>query len=378
MGKTIDLTLQTAWLDLVERAHAATPPAGRPGIVVEKERAGRIYLYHRAYDAAVGKQRDRYLGADKPELRARLAREAADREAHLARARIVRALVAAGLPATRPVIGNLLATLSDAGIFRLRALLIGTHAFPLYGPMLGAALPGALQQTLDIDFAQAPDVSVLMGDALDKPLLEVLREADPTFEPIASIDAKALPWRFHARSGLRVEILASQRGRAHRDGIVPLPALDAGGHVLPFMDFLLRDPVPAVVLHGAGVPVVVPSAARFAVHKLIVSTRRPASARAKAHKDRAQAEVILDLLIRDSEAEITAVWQEAYERGPQWRAALREASRHLHVKAVNTFAAERLPLTGAEKDAVRTERTAAVAKAKASVAARLARTREKN
>lgn len=370
MGNAIDLTLQTLWLDLVERAHAATPPAGQPGIIVEKERGGRTYLYHRAYDAAVGRQRDRYLGADRPELRARLAQQAADRDAHRARARIVRALVAAGLPAARPVIGHLLARLAEAGLFRLRALLVGTHAFPLYGPMLGVALPGALQQTLDIDVAQAPDVPVLMGDTLDAPLLDVLRQADPSFVPIAGLDAKAPPWRFGAQSGLRVEILASQRGRATRHGVVRLPALEAGGQVLPFMDFLLRDPVPAVVLHGAGVPVMIPGAARFAIHKLIISTRRPASALAKARKDRAQAEAILDVLVRDAEAETTAIWQEAYARGPQWRAALREAGRHLTVKPVNAFAAGLLAPADAAKATVPPRRKAAVTTAKPIRAAR--------
>jgi len=340
MGNKIDLTLQTAWLDLVERAHAATPPAGQSGIVIERQRRGRTYLYHRAYDAATKRQRDRYLGADTPELRARLAREEADRTAREGRRQVVRALLAAGLPAPRPAIGKVLEALAAAGVFRLRTTLVGTHAFPLYGPMLGVTMSGTLQHTLDIDFAQSPDVSLLVEDAIDQPLLEILRGVDASFSPVDGLEAGQWPWRFVATSGVRVELLASHRGTRHEEGIVSLPALRAGAQALPFMDFLLRDSVPAVVLHGSGVPVLVPSAARFAIHKLIVSTRRPSFALVKATKDRAQAMVILEVLIREADADVTMIWQEAVGRGPAWREALDQAERALPDGPVREFAAD--------------------------------------
>ncbi|WP_204320311.1 GSU2403 family nucleotidyltransferase fold protein, partial [Proteus vulgaris] len=60
---------------------------------------------------------------------------------------------------------------------------------------------------------------------------------------------------------------------------------------LRFMDYLLRAPVRSVVLHGAGVAVTVPAPERFAVHKLIVSSRRLTDAigAAKSRKDVMQA-----------------------------------------------------------------------------------------
>ncbi|HYF07227.1 MAG TPA: GSU2403 family nucleotidyltransferase fold protein [Acetobacteraceae bacterium] len=322
MGNALDPMLQTAWLDLVERAHAATPPAGQPGIHIERIRGGRPYLYHRAYDPALGKQRDRYLGPATPELRERIARQEAGQQARRNRVRVVRALVAGGLPAPPAAIGRLLAALAEAGLFRLRATLIGTHAFALYGPILGVRMPGALQATLDVDVAQPPDVSLGVDDTLDAPLLDVLRRVDPGFEPVAGLDGKAWPWRFAAPSGLRLEVLASRRGAGGRGGIVKLPALLAGGQVMDFMDYLLWETVPAVVLHDAGVPVVIPAPARFAVHKLIVAARRTGPDASKARKDLDQAALMLDVLRHERGGELAAAWDEAVARGTAWEEAL--------------------------------------------------------
>ena len=51
-------------------------------------------------------------------------------------------------------------------------------------------------------------------------------------------------------------------------------ARDVADELTTSLDFLIRDPVRTVLLHRSGVPVLVPSPERFAVHKLIVATRR--------------------------------------------------------------------------------------------------------
>ncbi len=341
MGSSFDLMVQTTYLDLVERAHAAAPPAQEPGIYIERERGGRLYIYKRVYDASIGKQRDRYIGAATEALRQRLAQEAAGQQARAGRVQLVRALVAAGMPAPPAPIGRLLAGLAEAGVFRLRASLVGTHAFGLYGPLLGEQLPGALQRTLDVDIAQAPDVSLHIGDSLDRPLLEVLRGIDPGFEAITGLDPSEWPWRFATPAGLRVELLASQRG-PRRSSVAPLPALRAGAHSFPFMDFLIRDPVPAVLLHGAGVPVLIPAPARYAIHKLIVATRRDAAAQAKARKDVQQAETLLRILRRDAAEEVTALLQEARGRGLAWQRALAKGIGRVADDPLRQFLADAL------------------------------------
>ena len=91
-----------------------------------------------------------------------------------------------------------------------------------------------------------------------------------------------------------------------------------------FLDFLIYDAVPAVLLHDGGVLVNVPRPERYALHKLIVSRRRREGV-AKIDKDLAQAEPLLDVLAERRKADLRDAWQEMRERGPKWRKLADEA-----------------------------------------------------
>ncbi|MGO7624212.1 GSU2403 family nucleotidyltransferase fold protein, partial [Rhizobium ruizarguesonis] len=54
-----------------------------------------------------------------------------------------------------------------------------------------------------------------------------------------------------------------------------MPALGgASADPLQFLDFLIREPMRTVLLQKSGVPVNVPEQPRYAVHKLIIATKR--------------------------------------------------------------------------------------------------------
>src|SRR5215467_14278052 len=97
-------------------------------------------------------------------------------------------------------------------------------------------------------------------------------------------------------NGFRVGFLTPNEG-SDSDAPQHLQALGTDAQPLRFLDFLIHDPVPAVLLHGCGVLVRVPSPERYAIHKLIVSRRRHAGA-AKSDKDLQQAEALLGALWR--------------------------------------------------------------------------------
>jgi hypothetical protein len=71
-----------------------------------------------------------------------------------------------------------------------------------------------------------------------------------------------------------------------------------------------------------------PRPARYAVHKLIVSRRRPEGF-GKRDKDLLQAEALLAVLAEKRSHELQLAWQEAYKRGPTWRRLLMEALSRL-------------------------------------------------
>jgi hypothetical protein len=244
-----------------------------------------------------------------------------------------------GLPRPVPEFGNIIAALAKAGVFRLHGVLVGTAAYQTYSAMLGAKLPASIQQTGDVDIAQFEYISVAVGDKTP-PVLEVLREVDKTFQPVPHIHSERNVTSYRTNSGLGVDFLTPNEGP---DTDVPqrLPAFQTDADPLRFLDYLIRDPEPAVVLHDAGVYVLVPVPERYAVHKLIVSRRRRAGA-AKQQKDIQQSSALFDLLAQRRPYELKEVWKEAYKRGKKWRQLLGEglsqlpaATRDLTLKTVD-------------------------------------------
>ena len=68
---------------------------------------------------------------------------------------------------------------------------------------------------------------------------------------------------------------------------------------LPFLKFLIAEPIPAVALHRSGILLQIPRPERYAIHKLIVAQRRSGPVRAKAVKDLAQAYALIGVLVED-------------------------------------------------------------------------------
>lgn len=334
--KTLDPTYQILYSELAQRALDAQFSSDFPvdGRFVRMESGGRRYWYFdRAKDGG-GKAR-RYVGPVDDDAINRRVENFKDIKADIrARRKIVSTLIReAYLPRPEALTGGVIEALAAAGFFRLRGVLIGTAAFQAYGALLGVRLPNAILQTGDADFAQFHSISTAVEDSMP-PVLDVLRQVDATFREIPNLADQRYTTQYATRSGYRVEFLTPNTGSEDYDGRpASMPALGgAAAQPLRFLDFLLHRPVRAVILHGAGVPVLLPAPERFAVHKLIVSTRRRAEGdeTAKSRKDRQQAATLMTALfaLRQGEA-VADAYMEAWDRGPAWRAALRENLRAL-------------------------------------------------
>src|SRR5262252_5191586 len=285
------LLLQTTYAELLDRCnatafHDAFPPDGN--FVSKTVRNKRYWYFQR--QSATGREQ-KYVGPETPQLLEQISQHKQRRDDERERRALVSTLIRAlGLPRPLKEIGEVVAALAQAGVFRLRGVLIGTVAYQVYAPMLGVRLPHTILQTGDVDIAQFQNVSVAVEEQIP-PVLDLLRSVDKTFRPVPHIHKRSAT-SYVAKGGIRVDFLTPNKG----PDTVPkkLPALH-DAEPLRFLDFLIADPGPAVLLHEAGVYVLVPSPQRYAIHKLIVSRRRREGA-AKREKDIEQSTALLAVL----------------------------------------------------------------------------------
>lgn len=324
--KTIDLAYRTMYAELVQRSLDASfeTDFSTAGNFVRVPVKGRDYWY---FEETRPTKTRRYVGpAEDPEIAKRVAAFKEIKSDLKSRRKLVSSLVRdAGLTAPDTFTGEVVEALEKAGLFRLRAVLVGTVAFQTYAGHLGVRLPGASLQTGDVDFAQFHSVSAEVDDSLP-PVIEVLKAIDPTFREVPHRTDAGRTTQFENASRYKVEFLTPNRGSDdHADHASPMPSLGgASAQPLRFLDFLIRDPIRMVLLHRSGVPVLVPSPERYAVHKLIVASRRQ-SAAAKREKDLHQASLLVKALdTTRRQDDLAFVFAEAWNRGDSWRDALRK------------------------------------------------------
>lgn len=328
--KSIDLMYQTMLAELGQRSIDAAwtadfPPEGRFTPVTVKDKR---YWYFDIPDGSGGKSR-LYVGpADDPEITQRVETHQQQKDDLRARRRMVSSLTReGGMVAPDAMSGDIVEALAAGGLFRLRGVLIGTVAFQTYAGILGVRLPSAAIMTGDADIAQDYAISREVEDTLP-PIVGLLQAVDPTFRAIPHRSGSTASSAFQSASGYRVEFLTSNRGSDdYIDHPAKMPALGgASADPLRFLDFLIRDPVRTVLLHKSGVPVTVPAPERYAVHKLIVATRRRESGESaiKRDKDIRQAAILFEALQQTRRAsDLALVYNEAWERGPAWQDGIR-------------------------------------------------------
>jgi hypothetical protein len=305
--KRIPLNIQTLYADLQQQVEMASPDEAT---VVATTVGGIAYLRLQRW---VGASRTiEHLGrGDDPDVLARA--EAARTEmAHRQERRRLVSTLRRLIPAPAPILGKVLDAVSQAGLFRRGAVLVGTAAYQCYAPLLGTILPSATVMTQDADLATA-DLA-LQGDSEGESLLGILHRADKTFAGLPGLDVRVPPARFRNAENFVVDLLTPQRRRTDRNPM-PLRRLAAGAIPLQHLDWLIFEPVPAVVLHGAGIPVVLPQPARFAVHKMILAQKRGAHEAAKSRKDLEQAAALVAALRETAPFALSDAMADASARG---------------------------------------------------------------
>ncbi len=306
MGRLFTLhapSLQTAFSDLKRQAQEQRLLLiGTPGSVTTRIVSGRSFFYRQYYDPQDKKSAD-YLGAvsdAEGEARAAEVREQiAVANALLGTARL---LARAGYVRVDARTDAILAALANNGLFRAGGIVVGSHAYGALLNDLGVRTAGYATEDVDI----ARDRALKLPQA--KSFEQMLADSKLRLHPVPPLDRKKPSTSFKPPGAdrLRVDLLVPTDGGS----VKVLEARDLDGHALalPYLRYLLQEPLETVVLgRSAVIPVNVPRPERLAWHKMLVSELRDRLSDKKP-KDVEQASVLVAVLAEREPGALEDAW----------------------------------------------------------------------
>ena len=291
------LLLQTAFSELKRQASEQSfVLVGTPGSVGTRAVNGRQFLYRQFYDAE-GKKAAQYIGSAE-DRQAALRAEAIGAQIMLTKALVkdARLLTERGYVRTDARTNAIVAVLSNRGLFRAGAVLVGSHA---YGALLNdLGVRAAAFATEDVDIARGDRLELALAEGDD--FATMLADSTVPLSPVPGFDRKTPTTSYKApgKDRLRVDLLVpSTSGEVSTRAV---PELGAHATALPHLRYLLTGAHEAVLLGREGViPVRVPRPEAFAWHKMLVSQLRTATSEKRA-KDILQAAVLFAVLAEDA------------------------------------------------------------------------------
>jgi len=330
-------TLFSEFQEIVFSRAALQRKIKRSSTFVKKKVKGKIYWYQQQYkedqykqtyfgpsnkknDTEVKEKKKRFL-QDKKLIKNLLEQE--KRQAAM--------LHRGGLPSLDRRMAIILTKLSEALLIDQCGLLIGTFAFTAYSGILGSLFDKMTLRTQDID--------IICDDTIGMTIEGVIKASDFFSQPslqcreVPSFSPKKLPSSFITKDGIRIDLLVPLHGKEKKVTVMP-SLLGAGATPLRFLDFLIQEPVRTVLLSPqGGIPILIPSPARYAIHKLIVASYRPISESTKKKKDLHQASQLIQILHEEHPIHLKEAHQEARKRGKKWEKAISQSLKLLPEEA---------------------------------------------
>jgi hypothetical protein len=332
--KPLSESTRLLYSQLLSQCLQGTAPSGRGLSFVAKQINGSKHWY---LQLTVGSRKTQhYVGPDTDSVRQLIQREKAlwtSATPDLAsREQLVAMLVSGGAYSVSSIDARIFELLERVGVFLASGVIVGSHAFSLYGNMLGVRWDSETIRTQDIDVATERHVVIgIENRPVD--LRQALADSELGFVEVPALNRKAPSTKFRIRGEqLSVDILTPMLGRTSTRA-VHIPSLQVFAEPVRFLDYLLADSQPAVVVAKAGVLVNVPAPARFALHKLVISERRVAAFHGKAQKDLAQADQLVRWLAEDRPGDLRLAWKAAQAQPPKFVAQLRAAIGRLPADA---------------------------------------------
>jgi hypothetical protein len=298
---------------------------GTAGSVVERENAGSFRFYARSYYDADGKKREEYVAGPVDGLEAQAAARALRERIREVKALVpsLRMLRREGYNVVDPRTYGTIASLSNHGVFSAGGFLIGSHAYGIMLNKLGVR--GAAYSTEDVDIARA--AALAFEQPPEQGLLGMLLGSGLEFVEVPRLASRSPSTSFkeRGRSHFHVDLLVPSPGETFP--VVSVPELKAHASGLPYLDYLLAESQPAMLMAREGCCAVrVPVPERFAVHKLVVSRLR-SDRSSKPLRDVHQAAVLAAALAETTSGAIEAAVADLPKRARRHLVAGRESAR---------------------------------------------------
>lgn len=293
-----DSSLRTVYAQAKELALAQRAvPLLTAGSIQTETRSGGAFVYRYRYNAA-GKRVAEYLGpASDAVTHAKVEQarqEMADQAAIADYSRKLRRIGFYGADNSTLVT---VASLFNAGVFG-GGVLVGTHAYGAILNELGVSA-SLFPMTEDVDVARAGRIE--LAAVPEGGLLRLLEQTGLPFVEVPTLKRGAPSTSFKVRGRkLKVDLLVPARGRPF--STVKVPELGAHAMSLPYLGYLLDETMPSVLIgRDRIVPVTVPHAGRFCLHKLALFTLRTGGDNPKREKDLLQAVLLVAAIVHDQD-----------------------------------------------------------------------------
>ena len=319
----LSMESQTLYAEFMEQLMAMETQRsiGRiPGCFTTKIVKGETYSYFQYSDPG-GSLRQVYLGKKTPVLERIIDRFLTEREAFKVDVEHIRRLSAqlrvGGALITDAPSARVLKALAESGLFHLDGVVVGTHSFTILGNLLGTLWRGSTIKTQDVDIAGELRMSIAVPN-IQADVPQVLEGLEMGFLPVPPLNPKNPSISFKVRGKpLRVDILTPKL-KSGEQGPIFISRFNMAAQPIRFLDYLIENPVKGAVVNGGGILVNVPTPARFAFHKLIVSRERTITMHAKVGKDIMQAAQVFSVLADERPGDLLLAWEEIKHRGKGW------------------------------------------------------------
>lgn len=314
---------QTLYAEFMEQLMAleAHRSIGRiSGCFTTKVVKGETYYYFQYSDPG-GVLRQVYIGKKIPALERVVERFLTEREAFKTDIRHIQRLCAqlrlGGALITDTPFARVLKAFAESGVFHLNGVLVGTHAFTVLGNLLGVRWRSSAAQTHDVDIASELKMSIGVPN-IQADVPKILEGLEMGFLPVPPLNPKNPSTSFKVRGKpLRVDILTPKVSANERSPVF-ISRFNVAAQPIRFLDYLIENPEQGAVINGGGILVKVPTPARFAFHKLIVSRERGVTMHDKVEKDIMQAAQVFSVLADERPGDLLLAWDEVKRRGKGW------------------------------------------------------------